>query len=288
MPELPEVEVVKKSLHTRIRNLTIKNVVINNINLRYKIHPEFSKIIKGTKILSVKRRSKYLFINLKKGISVMVHLGMTGKFFLKPKKKEISHLSFYYLPKDHLEKHDHLKITLSNNCILIYNDIRRFGFIKIVKTKKIQDNFHIKNLGPEPLSKKFNIRYCEKYVNKRNTVIKNLLMSQKFLSGLGNIYVNEILYLSKINPFKKASTLNKSQLNDIIKYTKITLKKAVMMGGSSIRNFNNTEGDSGSFQNNFKVYAREGLKCKRRSCKNLINKKVISKRSTFFCDKCQN
>ena len=288
MPELPEVEVVKKSLHKQISNTYIRNIVINNINLRYKLNTKAFKSIIGSKILSVKRRSKYLFINLQNKYSILVHLGMTGKFFLKDKKKIISKLSFYYSTDDHLKKHDHLIITLSNKSILIYNDIRRFGFIKIVKSNDIQKNFHIKDLGPEPLSNKFNTKYFKSYILNRNISIKSLLMSQKFISGLGNIYVNEILYLSYIDPFRDVKLLRDNEIKKIIKNTKKILKKAVIYGGSSIRNFNGIEGNSGNFQSNFKVYSREGLKCKKKGCYNTIIKKIISKRSTFFCNNCQN
>ena len=203
MPELPEVEVVKRSLQRDIINLTIKNVEINNVNLRYKVKKkEFYKLVKN-KVISIKRRSKYLLINLSGQITIIVHLGMTGKFFIENSKKKIKKLSFYYELDNKKKKHDHLIFKFNKNIKLIYNDVRRFGFIKIIKTAEIINISHLKSLGPEPMSDNFNSKYFINYIINKNRTIKDLLMDQKFVAGLGNIYVNEILFLSNIMPQKK-------------------------------------------------------------------------------------
>ena len=171
MPELPEVEVVKKSLESKIKNLTIKRVFINNNKLRYKIDDkEFSKI-KGFKITSIKRRSKYLLLNLQQKLTILAHLGMTGKFFIYNKNKKYK-TSFYYSLKKNDSKHDHLTLYLSKGFKLIYNDVRKFGFIKIFKSQDIYECKHLKFLGPEPLTKYFNTSYIKNYFYNKKKKLK--------------------------------------------------------------------------------------------------------------------
>jgi formamidopyrimidine-DNA glycosylase len=287
MPELPEVEVVKKSLENKLQNLTIKRVLINNNKLRYKINDRQFYKIKGYKIISVKRRSKYLLINLNKNITILAHLGMTGKFFIINKNNKKQKTSFYYSIKKNESKHDHLTIFLNKGYKLIYNDVRKFGFLKLLKNKYISNSIHLKFLGPEPLTKKFNFNYVVKFFLRNKNKIKNLLMDQKFVSGLGNIYCNEILFLCRLNPHKIAKTMNKKEIINIIKFTKKILKISIVRGGSSIKNFANTEGKSGNFQQKFNVYDREKSKCNRKKCSGIIQKIYISNRSSFFCSKCQ-
>ena len=212
MPELPEVEVVKKSLEEKIKNLTVKRVFINNNKLRYKINnKEFYKI-KGYKIISIKRRSKYLLINLDHNLTILVHLGMTGKFFIEDSNNKKQKTSFYYSIKKNDSKHDHISLYFNKGFKLIYNDVRKFGFLKILKSENIYKCKHLKFLGPEPLTKKFNLNYMKKYLLNKKTNIKNLLMNQKFVAGLGNIYCNEILFLSKINPHRIAGNIKKKRI----------------------------------------------------------------------------
>ena len=286
MPELPEVEVVKKSLEKKLKNLTIKDVNIINNNLRYRIdNKQFNKI-KGQKIISIKRRSKYLLINLNKNLTILAHLGMTGKFYIFNKNQKYK-TSFYYSLKKTDAKHDHLTFFLNKGFKLIYNDVRKFGFIKIFQSRNINECNHLKFLGPEPLTKDFNINYVGNYFLNKKTKIKNLLMNQKFIAGLGNIYCNEILFLCKINPNKIAKKISKQEQIEIIKFTKKILKKAISQGGSSIKDFVNTEGKNGNFQQTFNVYNREKKKCKTKKCIGIIRKISTSGRSSFFCPSCQ-
>ena len=198
MPELPEVEVVKRSLINKTQNLIIKTIKINDGRLRYKIDKNKIKNIIGLKFKKISRRSKYLLFFFNKDIVMLVHLGMTGKFFFVNRKKRKYKTSFYYdINDDKDKKHDRIIFNLSNNQKLIYNDIRKFGFIKIIKRINLYQNIHLKHLGPEPLSAKFNIEYFKNYIIGKKRTIKDLLMDQKFISGLGNIYVNEILFLAE-------------------------------------------------------------------------------------------
>ncbi len=204
MPELPEVEVVKRSLISKTQNLTIKAVKINDGRLRYKIDRNKIKKIIGLKFKKISRRSKYLLFFFDKDIIMLVHLGMTGKFFFVNSKNKNFKTSFYYdINEDKDKKYNRIIFNLSNNQKLIYNDVRKFGFIKFIKSSKLDQNFHLKHLGPEPLSIKFNIGYFRDYILGKERTIKDILMDQKFISGLGNIYVNEILFFSRVLPTKK-------------------------------------------------------------------------------------
>ena len=287
MPELPEVEVVKQSLQDKIKNLSIKRVFINNNKLRYKISNRDFYGIKGRKIISIKRRSKYLLINLNQGLTILAHLGMTGKFFIIGKDNEKQKTSFYYSIKKNESKHDHLTLYLNKGIKLIYNDVRKFGFLKIFKSKNLYNSNHLKFLGPEPLNKNFSINYVRKYFLGKKRTIKDLLMDQKFVSGLGNIYCNEILFLCKIRPDRIVKKINTKELSNLIKYTKKILKISIIKGGSSIKDFVNTEGKSGNFQQKFKVYNKEKNKCNRKNCSGIVKKIYTSNRSSFYCSKCQ-
>jgi len=286
MPELPEVEVVKKSLENKLKNLWIKRVNINNNKLRYKIdNKEFYKL-KGQKVISIQRRSKYLLINLTKDTTILVHLGMTGKFFIIENNKK-NKTSFYYSLKKNDTKHDHLIFFFNKKTKLVYNDVRKFGFIKIYSSKDILNCKHLISLGPEPLSKNFNLSYFSKYILTKKTDIKILLMNQKFVAGLGNIYCNEILFLCKIKPTRSIKKINTQEIKKIIKFTKSILKKSIFLGGSSIKNFSSTEGQSGNFQQKFNVYNKEKAACNRLKCLGIIKKLYIANRSSFFCPNCQ-
>ena len=286
MPELPEVEVVKRSLKIKLKNLLIKRVLINNNKLRYKINNKMLHKIENLKIISVTRRSKYLLINLNKNYTILTHLGMTGKFFIIDSKNKKHKTSFYYSLKKNDSKHDHLTIYLSQGYKLIYNDVRKFGFIKIFPSEKVHQCSHLRLLGPEPLSKDYNINYFNKYKNKKLKV-KNLLMNQKFIAGLGNIYCNEILFMCKINPNRIATELDKKEVLSLIKFTKIILKRSILKGGSSIKDFTSSDGQSGNFQQEFNVYNREKSECNTSGCFGVIKKTYTSNRSSFFCPRCQ-
>ena len=286
MPELPEVEIVKQSLNKKIKLSTIKKVLVRNRNLRFKIPPNFEKNLKNKVVIKIKRLSKYIILELSNQIYLIIHLGMSGTIHLinKDSKNSFTNTSFYStrkLPK----KHNHIEILFSKFKI-IYNDPRRFGFFKIINGKKELNHFFSK-LGPEPFSKFFNCSYLVKNFKNKKKNIKNFLIDQKFVSGIGNIYASEILYYSGIDPFKEANKIAKHECKKIINFSKIVLQNSIKKGGSSIRDFKNISGIEGSFQNSFKVYQRDKLNCLKKKCSGIIIKKFISKRSTFFCNSCQ-
>ena len=288
MPELPEVEVVKRSLKRKIQNLVIKKVKIIDKNLRYKVDKDEIIKLNGSKIKNILRRSKFLIFEFNKGFVMLVHLGMTGKFFFIDKKNRKYKTSFYYKLDPHKDsKHDRVIFHLQNQQKLIYNDVRKFGFIKIINNKLLKNNDHLKNLGPEPLAKNFNYDYFKKYINKRKRNIKDILMDQKFVSGLGNIYVNEVLFESNIKPLRMTITLKNIEIKKIIKNTKKILKNSIKLGGSSIKNFSSDNGKKGNYQQHFRVYGRQGEKCSNVDCRSVIIRIVVSNRATFFCNGCQ-
>ena len=288
MPELPEVEVVKRSLINKAQNSIVKTIKIYDGRLRYKIDKNKIRKILGLKIEKITRRSKYLLFYFNKNIVMLVHLGMTGKFFFLDRKNTKYKTSFYYnINEEKDKKHDRVILNLSNDKKLIYNDVRKFGFIKFLDKDQISKNLHLKKLGPEPLHKKFSFNYFKKYILGKKRAIKETLMDQKFVSGLGNIYTNEILFFSKIKPTKKSKDLLDEDIKKVIKFTKKILFKAIKLGGSSIKDFSSDNGKKGLFQQHFSVYGRKGEKCFNKTCNSNIIKIVIANRSSFYCPKCQ-
>jgi formamidopyrimidine-DNA glycosylase len=288
MPELPEVEVVKRSLIRKVKNLIIQKVNIKDSKLRYHIDKNKFRKITGLRIKKIERKSKFLLFFLSKNFIMMVHLGMTGKFFFVDRKNTKLKTSFYYnIDYKKEQKYDRVEFILNKNQKLIYNDVRKFGFIKLLSNKEYKDNFHLIHLGPEPLKNTFNYTYFKNYIKGRSRVIKDILMDQKFVSGLGNIYANEILFLSKVKPSRKVKNLKEFELKKIINFTKEVLKNAIELGGSSIKDFSSSNGKKGSFQQHFNVYGKKGAACSNTTCRSIIVKSSISNRSTFFCDNCQ-
>jgi len=287
MPELPEVEIIKQSLKRKIKDKKIIKVVVRNRNLRFKLQSNFEKNLTNRIVNKISRVSKYLILIFDNHKYCIIHLGMSGTVHLinKSKKKKITNLSFYKsktLPK----KHNHIEIIFYKFKI-IYNDPRRFGFFKILNNEH-EFKSYFNKLGPEALNDDFNNKYLKKNLKNKKKNIKNLLLDQKFVSGIGNIYANEILFYSKINPKKKALKINYKEINQLLKFSKKVLNLAIKFGGSSIKDFKNTKGSMGEFQKKFKVYEKDNEKCPRKKCSGKIIKIFISNRSTFFCNSCQN
>ena len=285
MPELPEVEIVKKSLKKNVKDKKILDVIVTNRNLRFKVEKDFEKILKNRKIQNVNRYAKNIILKLNGNIYVIIHLGMTGTFHLiRNNVLKNTNLSFYQ-SKDLPVKHNHI-ILIFKKFRVIYNYPRRFGFFKLLKDKE-SFKLYLNNIGYEPLDKNFNLKYLKKSILFRKKCIKSILLDQKIISGIGNIYANEILFHSGLNPSKKGIKLKDFELKYLYKYSKLVLKKAILKGGSSIRDFRNTEGAKGSFQDNFKVYNKDDHNCPNKKCNYKIKKINISNRSTFYCENCQ-
>ena len=287
MPELPEIEIVKRSLFKMINKAKIIDIKVNNKNLRYKIPNSFSKHLIDEKILKISRRSKYIIFHFKKKL-LLAHMGMSGKLLLMGSRDNTIFKTSFRYDSNILQNHNHIYFILNNGLVLVYNDVRRFGFFKLYNTTQLNKIIFLKKLGLEPFSKKFNIKYFEKFVQNRKRNIKNLLMDQTFVSGLGNIYVNEALFMSKIYPLRICSSLNRKEIENLIFYIRKILRFSISKGGSSIRDYRNILGKNGSFQQFFSVYGQENKNCSRISCKGKIKKIQISNRSSFYCNNCQN
>jgi|DEB19_MinimDraft_3_1074340.scaffolds.fasta_scaffold22348_2 formamidopyrimidine-DNA glycosylase len=287
MPELPEVEVTRRTLLKFIENKVIKNIKINNPNLRFKIPTNFKKNVIGQKIIKVLRRSKYILIYLKNDYVMIAHLGMSGKFLIKNNySKDFLKTSYYF--NEFSLKHNHIEFFFSNNLKVIYNDPRRFGFFLLDKVSKLDLNKFLNKLGPEPLGNDLKKDYLMSKTKATQRSIKTLLMDQHFISGIGNIYANEILFSAKIKPNKISSKLTLVDIDRLRSSIGKVLKRALKLGGSSIKDFKSSVGLKGRFQNEFKVYDRRDLKCLRSGCSGLIARVVSQGRASFFCNECQN
>ena len=286
MPELPEVEVVKQSLEKYTLNKKLLKIIVKNKNLRYPVPENISKKLANHKIKKVTRISKYVVLEFKNELFLIIHLGMSGTLHLIKSKTNFknTNLSFYHsknLPK----KHNHVFIYFKNFSI-IFNDPRRFGFIKLIIGHLSFKNY-FKNLGPDPFDNAFNSNYVKQYFYKKNKNIKNTLLDQKFISGIGNIYASEILNYSKINPLKYSGKLNSNEINKIIFYTKKVLNHSIKKGGTTINNFLSAKGNRGSYQKEFRAYDQESKRCKNNLCLGKIIKVNLSNRSTYMCNICQ-
>ena len=271
MPELPEVETIVRGLRKTLAGKKIKdvNVIFPGIVKQNSRH--FKKNVEKSKIIRVRRRGKFILVDLSNETTILAHLGMTGSFLLRK-------------PSTRLSKHDHLVLKLDKTQKeLIYRDLRKFGKIKSFGTSLEEKLPELKKLGPEPL----NISPSD-FVNlftKRKGRIKSALLNQQIFAGLGNIYTDESLFEAKIHPLQKIDRLNPRALETLRQTIQKVLKKAIKAGGSSIENYYNVDGEIGSFQLQHKVYGREGLPCKR--CGIRIKRIKISQRSSYFCPRCQ-
>ncbi len=265
MPELPEVETTIRGLNILINKKVIK-IITNTKKLRYSIPSNISDKFKDQKIISTERIAKYILINFLNNLTLIIHLGMSGR--LKVTKSSYTE-----------NKHDHVIILFSNNYKLIFNDPRKFGFIDIGATLELNQKKYISSLGVDALSTKLNANYIYTKIKDSTVPIKQILLNQYIVSGIGNIYASEILYDAKISPLIQGKDLNINQIRLIIKSTKKILKKAISYGGSSIKDYRSSEGTLGNFQSNFKVYGKAGQKVSKFE----IIKIVQYGRATFYC-----
>ena len=275
MPELPEVETVIRGISSGILGQTINKCELSIKKLRYPITRNFKKIILSTKVISISRRAKYILINLSNNKTIIIHLGMSGRIILTSNNENSKF------------KHTHMTLYFQNNLIAKFIDPRRFGCILLCNTKAIGKNKLFIHLGPEPLSKQFNPNYLERSCQNKKASIKSLIMNQSIVVGIGNIYASESLFLSGINPKRKAFEITYDQCIQLVKNIKFVLNRAIKLGGSSINDHSMVDGMLGYFQNEHKVYEREGKNCSKKTCNGRILRIVIAQRSTYYCSQCQ-
>jgi formamidopyrimidine-DNA glycosylase len=292
MPELPEVETVRRGLAPWLEGARIDKVTLNRRDLRFPFPRGFAEALEGQTITAVGRRAKYLLFHLSGGRIWLGHLGMTGVFrFAEARFKDASR---YYEPGDDI-KHDHVVVSLSHptkgRLTLIYSDARRFGFMDIVDRE--EDSPYLNGLGPEPLGNQFGAAEMALRFKGKSAPMKAALLDQRVVAGLGNIYVSEALHRAHIRPTTEAKKLvlksgkPSARLELLAEGVRAVLNEAIKAGGSTLRDFRDADGGSGYFQHRFAVYDREGEPCPTPGCTGTIRRIVQSGRSTFYCPVCQ-
>lgn len=270
MPELPEVETVKNQLKLKLigRKITKVNILYDG-TIEYPTTSLFKKSIVNEQILNINRRGKWLIFELN-NYYLLSHLRMEGKYS-------------FHSPKDIINKHEHVIFSLDNNYELRYQDTRKFGKMHLIEKDKINEIGPLLKLGLEPWDKLLTINYLKEKYKKKTIPIKTVLLDQSIIAGIGNIYADEILFLSKINPYKKANLLKDRDLDNIINNTKKVLEKAIKLGGTTIHTYSSVDGIDGRFQNELLVHTKEFCPI----CNNKITKEFINGRGTYYCKICQ-
>lgn len=271
MPELAEVETVRNILKKQILNKKIKDVKVLYTNMIESDINEFKNVIIGNSFNDILRKGKWLIFDLD-GFFLISHLRMEGKYFIKPDNEKI-------------EKHEHVIFTFNDNSSLRYHDTRKFGRMKLIKKEDMINCIEIQKQGLEPGDKDLTSKYLlDKFKNKKQA-IKTTLLDQTIISGLGNIYADEVLFKSNINPLKKTNKITLDEANRICQSSKEIIEKAIKNGGTTIRSYTSSLGVKGNYQNYLQVHKRQGKCCN--ICNNLIKKIKINGRSTYYCPKCQ-
>ncbi|SHL26461.1 DNA-(apurinic or apyrimidinic site) lyase [Roseovarius marisflavi] len=282
MPELPEVETVRRGLAPVMKGAVIARADINRPDLRWPFPANMAARLAGQKVLGLRRRSKYILADLASGETLLIHLGMSGRMLISgdPLGKFVH---------DHPvpEKHDHVVFHMDNGARITFNDPRRFGAMDLMDTATTETHPLLAKLGPEPLGNSFDETYLTEALKGRNTPIKSALLDQRIVAGLGNIYVCETLFRAGISPKRRAGMISASRAARLVPIIREVLGDAILAGGSSLRDFRQAYGELGYFQHNFDVYDREGEPCRRTACTGHITRVVQSGRSSFYCPLCQ-
>jgi formamidopyrimidine-DNA glycosylase len=292
MPELPEVETVRRGLQPAMEGARFDAVEVRRGDLRWPLPAGFAKRITGKTARGIGRRAKYLLVDLSSGDVLVMHLGMSGSFYVFHEQRHRAPGAYYHERSQH-ETHDHIVFRMSSGAIVTFNDPRRFGFMKLVPREKIDDEPLLRTLGPEPLGNAFDAAMLAQACAGKKTSLKAALLDQKVVAGLGNIYVCEALHRARLSPRRKASTIasrsgapNERAVR-LVDAIKAVLRDAIEAGGSSLRDHKRTDGGLGDFQHHFRVYDREGEPCPTRGCTGTVKRIVQNGRSTFFCPSCQ-
>lgn len=286
MPELPEVETVRGGLAPVLEGQRLSRVEARRPDLRFPFPDDFVQRLTGATVLRLERRAKYLMGRLDRGETLVMHLGMSGRFEIARPEGEIRPGQFHYAA-DPDPKHAHVVFETEAGAKVTYYDPRRFGYMALVNTATMDLHPWFAGLGPEPLSEAFDARRLQEAFAGRKQGPKTLLLDQRIVAGLGNIYVCEALHRARISPFKPASGIAKARLERLVQAVREVLTEAIAAGGSTLRDYAAADGALGYFQHRFRVYDREGRPCPNERCKGVIDREVQAGRSTFFCPVCQ-
>ena len=292
MPELPEVETVRRGLAPVMEGARFAKVEVHRGDLRWPLPKDFAQRLKGRTVTSVGRRAKYLLVDLSSGDVLLMHLGMSGSFHVFRGAGDNA-LGRYHHERARHVTHDHVVFHMTSGAIVTFNDPRRFGSMKIVPRRELDTEPLLKSLGPEPLRNAFDAAMLARACRGRKTSLKAALSDQRIVAGLGNIYVCEALHRARLSPKRLTSTIAtrsgapNERAERLIEGIKAVLNDAIKAGGSSLRDHKRTDGDLGMFQHHFRVYDREGEKCPTPGCRGTVKRIVQNGRSTFYCPLCQ-
>src|SRR5881227_3247658 len=300
MPELPEVETVRRGLAPVMEGARFVEVEARRGDLRWPLPKDFSARLKGQTVAGLGRRAKYLLADLASGEVLLMHLGMSGSFRVIKDEDEKAPGKFHH-PRSYHRAHDHVVFHMSSGAAVVFNDPRRFGYMKVIARTALDDEPLLEGLGPEPLGNEFDARMLARSCAGKKTSLKAALLDQRVVAGLGNIYVCEALYRSHLSPRRLAATLATkagqrkgvagAEPTDhaarLVGAIHSVLNQAIKAGGSSINDHRLTSGELGYFQHSFQVYDREGEKCQTKGCGGIVRRFTQNGRSTFWCPKCQ-
>ena len=282
MPELPEVETVKAGIAPAMEGRIIARAEVNRPDLRWPFPEDMAARLTGKRVTALRRRSKYILADLDSGETLLIHLGMSGRMLVSGQK-----VGEFHHPHPAPAKHDHVVLHMDNGVRVTFNDARRFGAMDLMPTAAQEDHWLIRDIGPEPLGNAFHEDYLISRLKGRNTPIKSALLDQRLMAGLGNIYVCEVLFRTGIHPARKAGRISAARVASLVPAIRQVLEEAIAAGGSSLRDYRQSDGELGYFQHGFQVYDREGQPCQTPGCDATIRRIVQSGRSSFFCPQCQ-
>ena len=282
MPELPEVETVRAGLEPVIVGQIIERADIRRADLRWPFPERMQERLEGASIKRLGRRSKYLLADLSTGETLLMHLGMSGRILVQG-----AAVGAFCHPITPLEKHDHVVLDFDGGARLVFNDSRRFGAMDLCSSAEIEKHRLLRSLGPEPLGNSLNAEYLMATLKGRTGAIKAVLLDQRIIAGLGNIYVCEALWRAGISPTRKAGRVSRSRIETLTLAIRDVIRDAIVAGGSSLRDYRQADGELGYFQHSFAAYGREGEKCANPECSAQIRRIEQSGRSSYYCPKCQ-
>lgn len=282
MPELPEVETVRRGLTPVMEGQVIARATVNRPDLRWPFPPDMAARLTSQRVTALRRRSKYILADLTSGESLLIHLGMSGRMLVSGDP-----LGRFVHDHPAPEKHDHVVLDMEGGARITFNDPRRFGAMDLLPTMTAEAHPLLARLGPEPLGNAFNEPYLVAALKGRNTPIKSALLDQRIVAGLGNIYVCEALFRARISPLRRAGALSGKRAAALVPIIRAVLADAITAGGSSLRDFRQADGELGYFQHSFDVYGREGEPCRSAGCKGHIARVTQAGRSSFYCPQCQ-
>ena len=280
MPELPEVETVRRGLLPVMEGAVIARAEVNRPDLRWPLPDRMADRLTGRRVTALRRRSKYILADLDSGETLLVHLGMSGRMLISG-----AQLGSFYHDHPAPQKHDHVVLNMDSGARITFNDARRFGAMDLMPTGGTHPL--LAGLGPEPFGNDFNEPYLAGRLKGRKTPIKTALLDQRIVAGLGNIYVAETLFRARISPLRLAGDLAEPQVHGLVPVIRDVLAEAIEAGGSSLRDFRQANGELGYFSKHFQVYDREGDPCETPGCSGVITRTVQSGRSSFWCPTCQ-